>query len=45
MLEKEKEISEDQAFKAQSEIQAIIEKYQTQIDKVAAKKEEEVLTL
>lgn len=45
MLEKEKEISEDQAFKAQGEVQNIIQKYQDKIDKITAKKEEEVLTM
>lgn len=42
-LEKEKDISEDMAFKAQSEIHKITEKYIDQIDNIMQEKEEEIL--
>lgn len=43
LLEKEKEISEDVAFKAQAEIKKITDKYIAEVDKLAKAKEDEIL--
>ncbi|MBN2384892.1 ribosome recycling factor [bacterium] len=44
-LEKEKEISEDMAFKAQAEIQKITEEYIVEVDKQMQLKEKEVMSV
>lgn len=42
-LKKEGEISEDDAFRGQDEIQKITDKYVAKVDEVSAEKEKEIL--
>ncbi len=44
-MEKEKEISEDDKFKAKDELQKIVDEYNKKIEEVSKKKEEEIMTI
>ncbi len=44
-LVKEKEISEDEQRRAETEIQKLTDKYITEVDKLVAEKEKEIMTV